>query len=178
MTHTEQVPVRLHHNAYVTKDLEATRHFYEDIIGLPLVAAWAESDELFGAVRTFCHCFFGMADGGALAFFQFADPDDQARFGPDLPMSPFRHIALKVDQATQDGIAARLQAAGHKEPEFFVLEHGYCRSIYASDPNGLLLEFTLDAPNADQIDRERRIDAHDVLRRWLAGDHTSNNIYR
>ncbi len=93
-------------------------------------------------------------------------------------MSPFRHIALKVDQETQDGIAARLREAGPTEPEFFVLEHGYCRSIYATDPNGLLLEFTLDAPNADDIDKDRRADAHDVLRRWLAGDHTSNNLYR
>jgi glyoxylase I family protein len=35
-------PRRLHHAAWVTRDQEATRHFYEDIIGLPLVATWAE----------------------------------------------------------------------------------------------------------------------------------------
>jgi catechol 2,3-dioxygenase-like lactoylglutathione lyase family enzyme len=29
---------RLHHAAWVTRDQEATRHFYEDIIGLPLAA--------------------------------------------------------------------------------------------------------------------------------------------
>ena len=28
-------PNRLHHTAYVTRDLEATRAFYEDVIGLP-----------------------------------------------------------------------------------------------------------------------------------------------
>ena len=33
-----KLPSRLHHTAYVTKDLEATRHFYEDILGFPLVA--------------------------------------------------------------------------------------------------------------------------------------------
>ena len=58
------IPKRLHHNAYVTRDQEATRHFYEDIIGMPLVATWCESDELFGAVRTYCHTFFAMGDGG------------------------------------------------------------------------------------------------------------------
>ena len=31
-------PTRLHHYAYPTKDQEATRAFYEDMIGLPLVA--------------------------------------------------------------------------------------------------------------------------------------------
>jgi glyoxylase I family protein len=43
-------------------------------------------------------CFFGLADGSALAFFQFADPSDQAEFGPQMPFSPFHHTALQVDQ--------------------------------------------------------------------------------
>lgn len=42
------LPTRLHHSAYVTSDMETTRHFYEDLIGMPLVATWCESDELFG----------------------------------------------------------------------------------------------------------------------------------
>ena len=32
--------IKGHHIAYLVKDQEATRHFYEDVIGLPLVA-WA-----------------------------------------------------------------------------------------------------------------------------------------
>ena len=73
MAISAKLPSRLHHTAYTSYDLEATRHFYEDIIGLPLVATWCESDELFGKERTYCHCFFGLGDGGALAFFQFAE---------------------------------------------------------------------------------------------------------
>ena len=65
--------LRLHHTAYVTKDQAATRAFYEDILGFPLLATWAEADELFGAERVYCHTFFGLADGSALAFFQFAN---------------------------------------------------------------------------------------------------------
>jgi hypothetical protein len=42
----------------------------------------------------------------------------------------------------------------------------------------MLLEFTADAPGAAKINADRRNDAHDVLKRWLAGDHTSNNNYR
>ena len=178
MATTALLPSRLHHTAYVTKNLEATRAFYEDVIGLPLVACWSESDELFGAMRTYCHCFFGLGDGGALAFFQFATPEDQALFGPEIPASPFHHIALNVDAATQKGIEERLKAAGYEAPESYVLEHGYCRSVYATDPNGMIVEFTLDAPKAADINRERKADAHDVLRRWLAGDHESNNTYR
>ena len=50
---TARLPNRLHHTAYVTKDLEATRKFYEEVLGLPLVATWCEVDELFGAERTY-----------------------------------------------------------------------------------------------------------------------------
>jgi hypothetical protein len=42
----------------------------------------------------------------------------------------------------------------------------------------MLLEFTRDAPNAEQIAQERQADAHATLQRWLRGDHTSNNRYR
>jgi catechol 2,3-dioxygenase-like lactoylglutathione lyase family enzyme len=178
MTKTNKLPSRLHHNAYVTRDLEATRKFYEDIIGLPLVATWCEIDELFGSERVYCHLFFALGDGSALAFFKFANSGDQEQFGPKMPESPFHHIALNVDKETQQGIEQRLKTAGYKEPQTYVLEHGYCRSVYVTDPNGLIVEFTLDHPSADKIAETRKVNAHQDLKRWLAGNHTSNNTYR
>ena len=175
---TSSLPNRLHHTAYVVKDLEATRHFYEDILGFPLVATWCEQEELFGAVRTYCLCFFGLGDGSALAFFSFADPADQAEFGPDLASSPFRHVALNVDASAQAELERRIAAAGIAEPQTYVLEHGYCRSVYVVDPDGMIVEFTLDAANADQINALRAKDAHAELKRWLAGDHRPNNDVR
>jgi len=178
MAPSQHTPLRLHHNAYVTSDQEKTRQFYEDVIGMPLIATWCESDELFGKVRTYCHTFFGMADGGALAFFQFENPKDQEEFGVKMPPSPFHHIALQVNAETQAAIEKRIADAGIEPPNTFVLEHGYCRSVYVKDPNGLLLEFTRDHPEADEILRDRKADAHRELKRWLAGNHTSNNTYR
>ena len=172
------LPSRLHHTAYVSRDLEATRRFYEDVLGFPLVATWCESDELFGKLRTYCHVFFGLGDGSALAFFQFANQEDAELFGPKMPPSPFHHIALNVSEQAQADIERRLKAAGYKEPESFVLEHGYCRSVYVTDPNGMIVEFTLDHPDAGKINAGRRLDAHSELKRWLAGDYTSNNMFR
>ena len=174
----QQLPSRLHHTAYVSKDLEATRHFYEDLIGLPLVATWSERDELFGAERIYCHTFFGLADGSALAFFQFANQADQELFDPALLPSPFRHIALTVTAEVQAAIDGRLKAAEWKPEGTYVLEHGYCRSLYTEDPNGMLLEFTVDADDAADTDGSRQARAHEVLAGWLAGDHTSNNTFR
>ncbi|HMG51818.1 MAG TPA: VOC family protein, partial [Kofleriaceae bacterium] len=147
---------------------------------LPLIATWSETDELFGATRTYCHCFFGLGDGGALAFFQFVKPEDQAQFGPEMPFSPFHHIALNVDAETQAAVESRLAAAGYQAPETYVLEHGYCRSLYAVDPNGMIVELTCDVPAAvaSEVVVARRSNARAELARWLAGDHTSNNTYR
>jgi glyoxylase I family protein len=170
--------LRLHHTAFLTKDQEATRAFYEDVLGFPLLATWAEADELFGALRVYCHTFFGLADGGALAFFQFANKEDQDRFDPELTPSPFRHIALKVDAEGQDELHRRLKAANWKPQGTYVLDHGYCRSLYTEDPNGMRIEFTVDVPEVDEIATLRASDAHETLKRWLAGDHTSNNMYR
>jgi catechol 2,3-dioxygenase-like lactoylglutathione lyase family enzyme len=164
--------MRLHHNAYVTRDLEATRVFYEDVLGLPLVATWAEVGDFGDGRAEYCHAFFGLADGSALAFFQF-DGDPEA-LRPHR-QSAFVHVALSVEEATQDELAQRLRGAGI-EPA--IIDHGYCRSLYVSDPNGLLLEFTLDPPEVEEIATTRRTRAREDLERWLGGDHTPNNDWR
>lgn len=172
------LPARLHHNAFVTDDQEATRAFYEDLIGLPLIATWTEVEDLFGKERTYCHTFYGLGDDSALAFFQFADPEDQKEFGPKMPKSPFVHIALKVSEGVQQAIETRLSAEGWNPDETYVLDHGYCRSLYTRDPNGLLLEFTVDSANVDELNSIRLRTAHEDLKRWLSGDHTPNNDVR
>ncbi|MFE7117313.1 VOC family protein [Streptomyces sp. NPDC057654] len=175
---SQTLPLRLHHHAWVTDDQEATRRFYEDVLGLPLVATWTEREVMRGAERVYCHTFYGMEDGGALAFFQFADPEDQKEFQTEINFTPLRHIAFKVEQGTQDAMWKRITEAGYTEPEAIVLDHGFCVSLYITDPNGLRLEFAVDHPDVEKIDAERRATAHADLARWLAGDHTSNNSWR
>ena len=79
---------------------------------------------------------------------------------------------------TQALVQDPLKKAGLREPNFYVLEHGYCRSIYAEDPNGMICEFTLDHPDAAKINAVRAGDSHSELKRWLGGDHRSNNMFR
>jgi catechol 2,3-dioxygenase-like lactoylglutathione lyase family enzyme len=179
---SQKLPFRMHHHAWTVDDQEATRAFYEDLIGLPLLATWTEVEEVFGAERTYCHTFYGMADGSALAFFQYADPKDHEEFTRDRQIAPGApprsHIAFKVDQETQEGIQKRLAAAGYTEPRTFLMDHGYCLSLYVTDPDGLMVEFAVDHPDAEKIYAERRETAHADLARWLSGDHTSNNPWR
>lgn len=169
---------RLHHTAYTTKDMEKTRQFYEDVLGFPLIATWSERDMLFGKERVYCHCFFGLNDGSALAFFQFANPEDQELFDPEMPSSPFHHIALHVSTEQQKELEKRIADAGLEEPKTYVLEHGYCRSVYVTDPNGMIVEFTDDAPEALAMNDDLAANAHAVLANWLEGNYESTNMFR
>jgi len=168
-------PKRLHHYAWVTKDQEANRRFFEDVLGIPLVATWCERTYNPEADREleYCHTFYALGDGGALAFFQFAEPGDYDKFRPQHPREArFPHIALKIDAEGFRTAKARLESAGIP---YRVTDHGYCRSIYVMTPDELKLELTLDPDNVDEIDAKRRADAHSELERWLAGDRTPNN---
>jgi glyoxylase I family protein len=167
------LPERLHHNAYVVKDQEANRRFLEDVLGIPLVATWCETSwrAEIGREVAYCHTFFGLADGGALAFFQFADADAYEKLKPHRP-DVGHHFAMKVEQKTYDDIVRRLKAANIQYRE---TDHGYCQSIYMASPDGLKVEFTVDPPNAEEIAAYKKKDAHSELKRWLAGDRRPNN---
>jgi catechol 2,3-dioxygenase-like lactoylglutathione lyase family enzyme len=174
-----ELPLRLHHHAYAVKDQEINRHFIEDILGIPLVATWCEKhhNAQLGREVAMCHTFFGMGDGGALAFFAFADPEIYKLVIAEKPpvIGSFDHVAFKVSDRTYDEIVGRLQRSGEK---FRENDHGYCKSVYATSPDGLIVEFTADPPGVEQIDAIRRADAHAELARWVAGDHHTNNDLR
>jgi glyoxylase I family protein len=169
----KSLPQRLHHYAFVIKDQEANRRFWEDVIGIPLTATWCERAFNSSVNREidYCHTFYALADGGALAFFQFADADAYEAMRALRPEQG-QHFAMLVDEKTYDEIGKRIQAAGLP---FRETDHGYCKSIYSASPDGLKVEFTIDHPEVEDINAMRLKDCHSELKRWLAGDHRPNN---
>lgn len=165
---------RLHHHAYVSKNLETTRHFYEDILGFPLVATWCERETVRGKSRTYCHTFFELEDGSALAFFQFTDPNDHDEMFLDSEDS-LNHVALNSDASNQAAVAERLDKHGI---DFRTIDHGYCTSLYVVDPDGLSVEFTVDSEQFKKIEAWQKANARSELERWVAGDHSPNNRLR
>lgn len=171
----EKIPAfRLHHHAYVVDDQEMTRVFYEDVLGFPLVATWCEVETVRGKERTYCHTFFELQDGSALAFFQFLDPDDQAEMKLDS-QSSLNHVALSSTLEDQERVRDSLDSVGltHR-----TTNHGYCISLYITDPDGLTIELTTDPANVAEINAWQRSNAHSELKRWLSGDHSPNNKLR
>lgn len=167
---------RWHHIAYVVRDQEATRHFYEDIVGLRLVATWAEVNDIFaqfpGRTVEYCHTFFALGDNSAIAFFAFADDDVYETM---KNINGMAHAAISVTPEDQAAMQQRLVDAGY-EP--IRIDHGYCQSLYVQDPDGLSMEFTSEPPDAEKTARWQEETAHATLARWVGGDRTPNNDFR
>ena len=160
------VPIhQLHHVAYRAKDAEETRHFYEDILGLPLYHI-IQSDYVpsTGEYCPYTHFFFRLQDGSFIAFFDLGN-DEAAQPSPNNPLW-VNHISFRVDsqQALRD-MKARLEAHGIEV--LGVTDHHIFHSIYFFDPNGVRLELTAQLADEFQMLQESKT-AHARLADWTA----------
>lgn len=100
-----------HHHAYACWDSEETRHFYEDILGMPLIATLLEEDPLRSDGSSYCHTFFEIADGSTLAFFEHTSLNHPKYF--NARSGCHRHVAFEVEgDAAVRQFKRKLDAAG------------------------------------------------------------------
>ena len=90
-----KLPSRLHHTAYVSRDLEATRKFYEEVIGLPLLATWCEKDMQAGAQLT-DESLRGALLGDSARSHPFEDAADVNRIEDVTRRERANHIAARA----------------------------------------------------------------------------------
>lgn len=132
-----------HHVAYACRDAEATRHFYEDLLGMPLVHTEVKA----GEGGFFRHLFFDTGDGTCIAFFEVqgvGERDDystEVSTGNGLPVW-VNHVAFAADEERVRQAEERL-AADDIVP-LMEVDHGWCVSLYYLDPNGIMVEFCRD----------------------------------
>ena len=159
-------PIRqLHHYAYRARDAEETRHFYEDILGLPLYHV-IQSDHVpsTGEYCPYTHFFFRLQDGSFIAFFDLGN-DEAARPSPNTPLW-VNHISFRVNTVAElEAMKARLQADGIEV--LGVTDHHIFKSIYFFDPNGVRLELTAQLADEVQMQRESTT-THARLAEWTA----------
>jgi catechol 2,3-dioxygenase-like lactoylglutathione lyase family enzyme len=158
------VPIRgLHHYAYRCRDCEETRHFYEDLLGLPLVhVIKADHVPSTGEYCPYVHIFFQMTDGSCIAFFDLGD-NVAAIASPNTP-AWVNHIALRVDSVDALKAAkARLEAAGVEV--LGITDHHIIDSIYFFDPNGIRLELTTPTVPPEEMAR-LATQAHQEVKAW------------
>lgn len=133
----------VHHTARPTWKLAETVRFYRDVMGLPLVHAITARG--WGQVGhpDFLHFFFESGKGSTIAFFYYIGtncPDNMEPHDDYLGRSP--HTAWQVDTIEElNAWRRRLEAKGVEvSPD---TQHEVITSIYFFDPNGYMLEITV-----------------------------------
>lgn len=151
----------LNHVAYRCRDAEETRHFYEDLLKLPLVAI-VTHDEVpsTGEYCPYFHLFFEMADGSCVAFFDLFDGKITAR-DPETPRW-VNHLALQVG-SDEELLDAKQRLEGYGIDVLGPTIHASSKSIYFFDPNDIRLELVLMTASEDQL-VERAGKAHTILK--------------
>jgi len=131
------------HVGLSTLDLDATRAFYEDVLGFKAVRCDILEFEEGGRIR---HVFFDTGGGQLIAFME-------PRGVPGIPLEydaginrglgvpdAFYHFAFEVDSLEAlEAKRSALIAKGIKVTP--VVDHEWMKSIYFKDPNGLMLEY-------------------------------------
>src|ERR1700733_506635 len=144
-THDPETPHwrGINHLALITGDMDATVRFYHGVLGARLVAT-------IGTPQ-FRHYFFEFGPENTVAFFEYANVQ-LATFAkpaglPDPRAIQFDHLSFNLpDETALLALRDRLKSAGCEVTD--VVDHGFIRSVYFTDPNGIALEascWVLDA---------------------------------
>lgn len=159
-------PVGFSHCAFRSRDLAATRHFYEDVIGLPMVGAEKGVkilDPRMGDVPIdMIHLFFELADGSMIGFFGIANSRLEPHIFPNNALQLHFAVQMETEEELYD-IKTRVTEAGYN---CGIVDHDVAISLYVDDPDGIQLELCHHRPGwFSQIDLKQ---ARTNFDEWLA----------
>lgn len=127
--------LRIHHAAIICADYAVSKHFYTQILGLPVLA------ENWRAARQSYKLDLALPDGSQLELFSFP-------LAPARPSRPeacgLRHLAFAVQDVAQ--CKAALEAKGIAVEEIRLDEFTQRRFVFFADPDGLPLELYEEMP--------------------------------
>jgi catechol 2,3-dioxygenase-like lactoylglutathione lyase family enzyme len=139
----------VHHLALVTPDMDATVRFWHGVLDARLISTIG--------TPTFRHYFFEVGPGNTVAFFEYTgqhlDSYSKPAGVPYEKAAQFDHLSINLpDEDALLRLRDRLKSHGCEVTD--VVDHGFLRSIYFSDNNGIALEaswWTLD-PTGRPVD--------------------------
>ena len=145
----------INHLALVTNDMDATVRFYHGVLGARLVATIG--------TPSFRHYFFEFGPESTVAFFEYRDTPVDAFAKPagipDRRKIQFDHLSFNLpDEESLLSLRSRLKADDCEVTD--VVDHGFVRSVYFTDPNGIALEascWVLDATGRPADYRDGRL---------------------
>lgn len=154
---------RIHHVAYRCRDAQETVEFYQRVLHMDFLMAFAE-DQVPSTKEPgpYMHVFLDAGMGSVLAFFELPRHSAMDR---DRSMPTWvQHIAFEVED-----YAALLAAKERIESESLEvlgpINHGVFQSIYFCDPNGHRLELVANTRTQEQLKELKRV-APAMLEEW------------
>jgi catechol 2,3-dioxygenase-like lactoylglutathione lyase family enzyme len=120
----------VHHLALLSRDVETTIGFYQDLLEFPLTELFENRD-----YQGSTHFFFDIGNGNLLAFFDFPGLD-LGEYAEVL--GGLHHLALSVEPARWQQLKEKLDAAGVEYQEMSGT------SLYFRGPDGERLELIAD----------------------------------
>ncbi|MEP1142382.1 MAG: VOC family protein [Henriciella sp.] len=138
----------IHHVAYRCKNAKETVAFYERVLGMSYVSAFAEDVvPSTGEYDPYMHVFLDCGKGNVLAFFELPN---QAEMGRDENTPAWvQHIAFRVSDYS-GLLAGKARAEDEGLEVIGPTYHGIFESIYFFDPNGHRLELACDIGTDEQ----------------------------
>ena len=152
------------HVAYRCRDADQTRWFYEEVLGLPLAIALS-LDEIPGLNEPtpYLHLFFEMGNGDFIAFFDEPEGATPEQFERDHSFN--RHLAFEVDG--EDKLLAWQKQINERGVSCLgPVDHGFVKSVYMYDPNGLQVEITTRTADYDKIVAHEHEHAEEHMKMW------------
>ena len=132
MIHTD----RIGHIVLKVRDLERSRHFYTEVMGLDVMKELPEVKMLFLASNRRDHHEIALVEVGPQA--RAPKPDDVG----------LAHCAFRLKNK-EDLRAAYHELKQRGVPISFTVNHGITRSVYFLDPDGNQIEVYCDNPPAE-----------------------------
>ena len=131
------------HIGLSTRDLDATRDFYENVLGFKAVRCDIIKIKEGGHIR---HIFFDVGQGQLIAYMEPNDVpgvpldyDAGINRGLGVPGS-FYHFAFEAG-SVEELEAKREELIGKGVTVTDIVDHEWAQSIYFKDPNGMSLEY-------------------------------------
>lgn len=144
----------INHLAMATGDMDATIRFWRDLLGMRLVAGLGKPG--------YRHYFFEISENDMIAFFEWPEtkpvPEKDHGFPVKGPFI-FDHVSFGVE--TEEDlweVKDKLEAMGCMPSE--IVDHGFIKSVYCFDPNGIPIEFSLPVNSADPRETPALVDSH------------------
>lgn len=155
----------MHHITAISSNIDATKAFFEDVLGMQRVKMTDNFDDPDSA-----HWYWGVENGRPGSIITYFERDPKSERYPtryrQMGYGLTHHFALAVeDEEEQEKWRERLMGAGYRVSP--IMDRDYFRSIYTNDPDGHIVELATNGPGFAIDEAVEELGQSLQLPKWL-----------